>query len=84
VDAAQNDAEPRTAKEWALETAQLLCEDAAAARTRAEEEQQQKDSGSTAKPLPAVCSDAARADLTNDAVKEREAIDEAVGSASRR
>jgi len=84
VDAAQNDAEPRTAKEWALETAQLLCEDAAAARTRAEEEQQQKDSGSTAKPLPAVCSDAARADLTNDAVKEREAIDAAVGSASRR
>ena len=83
VDAAQNDAEPRTAKEWALETAQLLCEAAAAARTRAEEERR-NDGGSTVKPLPAVCSDAARADLTNQVVKERGAIDAAVGSASPR
>jgi len=69
VDAAQDAREPRTAREWATETALLLCEDAAAARDRAEADRKAA-SASTDEPLPLECPASAVQQLTRDAQRE--------------
>ncbi|HEV2771269.1 MAG TPA: hypothetical protein VGV57_00335 [Thermoleophilaceae bacterium] len=80
VDAVQHSTEPRTAKEWAIEAALLICEDAAATRKRAEADQKKKKKktkGSTDEHLPPVCSESALHKLADEAVVERRTIEDA-------